>query len=85
MINNKLIEGLSEQFSQLMQGQPDLPGQAMMQEQVRSLLQSTFARMDLVTREEFDAQQAVLARTRDRLEQLEHQLAVLEKQMNETP
>ena len=85
MINNKLIEGLSEQFSQLMQGQPDLPGQAMMQEQVRALLQSTFARMDLVTREEFDAQQAVLARTRDRLEQLEHQLAVLEKQMNETP
>jgi len=83
MINNKLIEGLSEQFTQMMQGQADLPGQAMMQEQVRGLLQSTFARMDLVTREEFDAQQAVLARTRDRLEQLEHQLTLLEKQMNE--
>lgn len=84
MINHKLIEGLSEQFTQLLQGQSDLPGQAMMQEQVRSLLQSTFSRMDLVTREEFDAQQAVLARTRDRLEQLEQQLTVLEKQLNKT-
>ena len=84
MINNKLIEGLSEQFTQLLQGQGDLPGQAMMQDQVKSLLQSTFARMDLVTREEFDAQQAVLARTRDRLEQLEAQLSQLEKQLNET-
>lgn len=84
MINHKLIEGLSEQFTQLLQGQSDLPGQAMLQEQVRSLLQSTFSRMDLVTREEFDAQQAVLARTRDRLEQLEQQLTVLEKQLNKT-
>jgi len=84
MINQKLIEGLSEQFTQLLQGQADLPGQAMLQEQVRSLLQSTFSRMDLVTREEFDAQQAVLARTRDRLEQLEQQLGVLEKQLNKT-
>jgi len=83
MINHKLIEGLSEQFSQLLQT-PNLPGQDAMQEQVRHLLQSTFARMDLVTREEFDAQQAVLARTRDRLEQLEQQLALLEKQVNET-
>ncbi|MCV6590822.1 MAG: accessory factor UbiK family protein [Marinobacterium sp.] len=82
MIDSKLIEGLSEQFTRLLQNQPDLPGQAMMQEQVRSLLQSTFSRMDLVTREEFDAQQAVLARTRDRLEQLEQQLSVLEKQIN---
>lgn len=82
MINTKLIEGLTEQFSQIMQGQSALPGQDLAREQIQSLLQTTFARMDLVTREEFDAQRAVLARTRDKLEQLEQQLAQLEAQNN---
>lgn len=41
-------------------------------------LQSVLSRMDLVTREEFDAQQAVLLRTREKLEQLEQQLAEIE-------
>ncbi|MGM8225000.1 accessory factor UbiK family protein [Cellvibrio sp. ARAG 10.3] len=41
-------------------------------------LQSALSRLDLVTREEFDAQQAVLARTREKLEQLEKTLADLE-------
>ncbi len=44
----------------------------------RSILQSTFARLDLVTREEFDAQCRVLARTREKIEQLEKQLGQLE-------
>lgn len=41
-------------------------------------LQSALSRLDLVTREEFDAQQAVLARTREKLKQLEETLANLE-------
>lgn len=45
----------------------------------KSLLQSTLARMDLVTREEFDVQLAVLARTREKLEALESRLATLEE------
>lgn len=45
---------------------------------IRALLQSTFAKMDLVTREEFEVQSAVLARTREKLEQLEKQLKELE-------
>jgi BMFP domain-containing protein YqiC len=45
---------------------------------IRALMQSTFAKMDLVTREEFDVQTAVLARTREKLEQLEKQVAELE-------
>jgi BMFP domain-containing protein YqiC len=36
--------------------------------------------MDLVTREEFDAQTALLARTRARLEELERELASFERQ-----
>ena len=45
----------------------------------KSVLQSALARMDLVTREEFDVQQAVLARTREKLESLEARLAALEE------
>lgn len=45
----------------------------------RSVLQSGFERMDLVTREEFDLQTAVLQRTREKLEALEARLAELEQ------
>jgi BMFP domain-containing protein YqiC len=44
----------------------------------RSLLQAGLGKMDLVTREEFDLQVAVLARTREKLEALETRLAELE-------
>jgi BMFP domain-containing protein YqiC len=44
----------------------------------RSLLLAGFERMDLVTREEFDLQTAVLERTREKLERLEARIAALE-------
>ena len=44
----------------------------------RSVLQSSLARLDLVTREDFEVQQAVLAKTRAKLEALEVRLAKLE-------
>ena len=47
---------------------------------LRASLESAMARMDLVTREEFDVQSAVLARTREKLQRLETQVAELEKQ-----
>ena len=46
---------------------------------VRSVLAETVSRMDLITREEFDIQQQVLMRTREKLEALEKQVAELEK------
>jgi hypothetical protein len=46
---------------------------------MRGMLAATFARLDLVTREEFDVQSEVLARTREKLLQLEGRLAELEK------
>ena len=52
---------------------------------VRATMQATFAKMDLVTREEFDVQQAVLARTRSRLEELEKRVAELEAEMLAKP
>ncbi|HEO1498665.1 TPA: accessory factor UbiK family protein [Legionella pneumophila] len=50
------------------------------QQKFKEVLQSTFSRMDLVTREEFDVQCKVLARTREQLEQLQHQLEDFIKQ-----
>ncbi len=51
----------------------DLP-----EKELRVLLESALRKMNLVSREEFDAQQAVLQRTREKLEQIEQQLAELE-------
>lgn len=44
----------------------------------QAILQSAFHKMNLVTREEFDAQTKVLQRTRAKLEQLEKQIKKLE-------
>jgi BMFP domain-containing protein YqiC len=49
-----------------------------LEENFRGLLRSALARMDLVTREEFEVQAAVLARSRARLEELEARVAGLE-------
>lgn len=61
--------------------QQQLPGSAasLPQRELHIALQAALARLDLVTREEFDAQTAVLLRTRQKLEALEQQLAQLEQ------
>ncbi len=46
---------------------------------VKAMLSQSFAKLDLVTREEFDTQAQVLARTRARLEELEKRVAELEQ------
>ncbi|MDX1517176.1 MAG: accessory factor UbiK family protein [Woeseiaceae bacterium] len=49
-----------------------------LEQNFRSVLRSRLSRLDLVTREEFDVQEAVLARTREKLEALERRLSELE-------
>jgi len=44
----------------------------------QSVLKSGLGKLDLVTREEFEVQEAVLARTREKLEALEARLAEME-------
>ena len=81
-MNEKILLGLSEQFAQVVSGlnqSSELPGQ----QQITSLLQSAMGKMDLVTREEFDAQAAVLGRTREKVEQLERLVAELEQKVNQ--
>ncbi|MBA3536409.1 MAG: accessory factor UbiK family protein [Tatlockia sp.] len=44
------------------------------QQKFKEILQATFARLDLITREEFDVQTKVLARTREKLDALQAQV-----------
>lgn len=77
MINSKLIDDLARQISgSLPAGLREL--QRDLEKNTRTILQNTLAKLDLVTREEFDVQSRVLARTREKLEQLEQTLAALE-------
>ena len=67
---NESLEQLSKRISSLIPG--DIKHmQGDIENNIRSLLQSSLAKMNLVTREEFDVQSAVLQRTREKLEQLE--------------
>lgn len=47
---------------------------------VRAAMADALSRMDIVTREEFDIQRAVLQRTREKLEALEARVAAMEEQ-----
>lgn len=50
-----------------------------MEKNFRAVLQSALGKLDLVTREEFEVQKGVLAKTRAKLEALELQVAEIEK------
>jgi ubiquinone biosynthesis accessory factor UbiK len=49
-----------------------------LEQNFKAVLQSGLAKLDLVTRQEFDIQAAVLRRSRERLEELEKRLSALE-------
>lgn len=72
-----LLDALSSQASRLLSGDTSLP-RSEIESQLKALLQGTFSKLDLVSREEFDSQMIVLARTRARLEALEAKIAEIE-------
>jgi hypothetical protein len=74
MLSQKLFEEISNKISETIAASPARD----IEKNVKAMMSSTFARFDLVTREEFDVQQAVLARTRDKLTELEQRLVKLE-------
>lgn len=76
------VDKLLKQFGGLLQ-QSDLAPEV--QAQLRQKLQTLLADMDLVTREEFDAQTAVLQRTRQQLEELEKTLEKLMAEQVDSP
>lgn len=74
MLNQKLLDEVGNKISELIAQSPAKD----IEKNVRAMLASTFSRLDLVTREEFDVQQEVLLRTREKLGQLETRLNELE-------
>jgi BMFP domain-containing protein YqiC len=74
MAETRLFEEIDRKMREVFARSPA----ADLEKNLRVLLQSTFARLDLVTREEFDVQREVLARTRAKLQALEAKLAELE-------
>ena len=80
MLNAKFFDDLSAKLSEAMQSGPAKD----IEKNVRALLMQGFAKLDLITREEFDIQAQVLARTREHLTALEARVAALEAQHNTT-
>ncbi len=79
MIDSKLIDDLAQRLSDtLPKGIQSLQGDVM--KNLRAGLESGLTRLDLVSREEFEVQAAVLSRTREKLKHLEEQVKALEEQ-----
>jgi len=74
-----MIKDLAQRLLDELQTQFPNADQALPKRELHIALQAALARLDLVTREEFDAQAAVLQRTRQKLETLEQELARLEQ------
>lgn len=70
----KIFEEMGNKFSELMQSGPARD----FEKNARAMFASAFSRLDLVTREEFEVQKALLASTREKLDALEKRIAELE-------
>ena len=77
-MNTKILNDLNERMRQVFAQSPV----ADLEKNLQALLTSLFARLDLVTREEFDVQQQVLLRTREKLARMEAQMAELERKLD---
>ena len=75
-----ILEDLQQRIAALLSSTPA----ADIQKNLKALLMQQFARLELVTQEEFELQRQVLARTREKLEALEARVAQLEAQRSQT-
>jgi len=82
MINPTIIAKIGQQIASLMPERAKATQQEV-ERNIHVILQGAFARLDLVTRDEFDAQTAVLQRTREKVEQLEVLISQLEQQLKD--
>ena len=80
MIDLNPIDDLARRLSTLVP--PSVrEGREELQQNFKSVLQSGLAKLDLVTREEFEVQREVLLRTREKLEEPQRTVAELEAQL----
>ncbi len=76
MLRDRIINQFNEQLSSLFKERGTEQG-GELQKSVHLLVQNVFSKLDLVTREEFDAQQEVLQKTQARVAELEADLEQL--------
>lgn len=74
MLGHKLFEEMSFRIGETIAASPVKD----IEKNLRSMMAATFGKLNLVTREEFDVQQEVLVRTREKLVALEERLARIE-------
>jgi ubiquinone biosynthesis accessory factor UbiK len=79
MLKQKFFEEISSKISEVLANSPA----ADVEKNLRAMLATGFSKLDLVTREEFDIQAQVLARTREQLTQLEARITALESRLNQ--
>jgi len=77
MLNPKLLDEMSARVSSLLAATPA----GDVEKNMRAALAGLFAKLDLVTREEFDVQREVLTRTREKLVAIEARVTELEAQL----
>ena len=77
MLHKVLIDTVGNQAARLLNNDRGLPA-ADIEKQLKAMLQSALSKLDVVSRDEFETQQTVLLRTRERLEALEKRVAELE-------
>lgn len=73
------LQNIADNASKLL---PNEKSREELHRSIQLLVQNALSKLDLVTREEFDAQAAVLQKTRAKAEQLEVQLSELEKKIS---
>jgi len=76
---NNFFNDLQSKINQAIENSPAKD----IEKNVKSMVTQGFSRLDLVTREEFDIQAQVLAKTRAKLEAVETRLAALEAQLTD--
>jgi len=79
MRQNRLFDDINARISEIFAASPAKD----IEKNVRAMVRSTFSRLDLVTREEFDAQAKVLERTREKLTALQARVAELEARLRQ--
>lgn len=80
MLNKNVIDEINAKVSEILQNSPAKD----IEKNVRVMLSGAFSRLDLVTRDEFDIQQEVLQRTREKLTALEAKVAELEARLDQS-